>query len=75
MRRIALSESQFLHIANAAKALSPADQPAFFDAVANALRDVVVGDGSVGRAIMIAQLQFGSHREVAVGAPRSRRMV
>ncbi len=75
MRRIALTESQFLHITNAAKALAPADQVAFVEAVASSLRDQVIGDGSVGRAIRIAQLQFGGHREVAVGAPRSRRMV
>jgi hypothetical protein len=58
MPRIPLTESQFLHIVNAAKALSPGDQPAFFEKVADALRDVPIGDGSVGRAIKIAQLQF-----------------
>ena len=73
MRRIALTESQFLHIANAAKALAPTDQPTFFEKVADALRDVAIGDGSVGRAIRIAQLQF-PHPEVEA-APRSRRRV
>jgi hypothetical protein len=73
MRRISLTESQFLHIASAAKALALADQPAFFDAVANALRDVPVGDGSVFRAIRIAQLQF-PHPETA-HTSKSRRQV
>jgi hypothetical protein len=58
MQRITLIEAQFLHIANAAKALNPADQPRFLEKVADALRDVPIGDGSVGRAIQIAQLQF-----------------
>jgi hypothetical protein len=56
--RLSLTESQFLHIANAAQALAPADQSVFYEKVADALRDVPIGDGSVGRAIKIAQLQF-----------------
>ena len=74
MHRISLTESQFLHVANAAKALAPTDQSAFFEAVANALRDVAIGDGSVGRAIKIAQLQF-PHPVTAHTAPKSRRQV
>lgn len=73
MRRIPLSESQFLHIANAAKALAPTDQPAFFDAVATPCA-TCDRDGSVGRAIKIAQLQF-PHPETANTAPKSRRRV
>lgn len=72
MHRIALSESQFLHVANAAKALAPADQSAFFEKVADALRDVI-DDGSVGRAIKAAQLQF-PHPEITV-PNNSRRQV
>jgi hypothetical protein len=71
MRRISLTESQFLHVANAAKALVPADQPAFFEKVADALRDVPIGDGSVGRAIKIAQLQF-PHPVVTAPSKNSR---
>ena len=73
MRRISLTESRFLHIANAAKALVPADQPDF-EKVADALRDVPIGDGSVGCAIKIAQLQF-PHPVTARTALKSRRRV
>ena len=74
MRRISLAKSRFLHIANAAKALVPADQPAFFEKVADALRDVPIGDGSVGCAIKTAQLQF-PHPVTAHTAPKLRRRV
>jgi hypothetical protein len=75
MQRISLTEAQFLHICAAAKALAPPDQPTFFGKVADALRDVPIGDGSVGHAIRIAHLQF-PHPQVTHEVPKqSRRKV
>ena len=74
MQRMSLTESQFLHICHAAEALAPPDQPTFFERVADALRDVPIGDGSVGCVIRLVQLQF-PHPEKTDAAPRSRRRV
>lgn len=56
--KIILSETQFLAIANAARALVPNDQPAFFQAVSDELQGKLIGDGTIGQAIRIAQAKF-----------------
>jgi hypothetical protein len=55
---IPLSEAQFLALARAAAALSSADHDQFLTAVAHELAGQPIGDGSVGRAIRIAQARF-----------------
>jgi hypothetical protein len=59
---IALTEPQFLAIANAAGALCPSDRDRFYAAVAVELQGRPIGDGSVGCAIRAAQAKF-SHPE------------
>jgi hypothetical protein len=69
MPKVQLTESQFLAISNAARAVAPTDDAAFFQAVADELKGKPVGDGSVGCAIRIAQTKF-KHPETA-HAPHS----
>ena len=67
--KIPLTETQYLAIANAARALALADHAAFLQAVADELKGKPIGDGSVGCAIRIAQERF-PHPETA-HAPHS----
>ena len=57
-RKIPLTETQFLAIANAAHALALTDHAAFFQAVAGELKGKPIGDGSIGCAIRAAQAKF-----------------
>jgi hypothetical protein len=59
---IALSQPQFLAIANAAAALNPVDRDQFIVAIAAELAGMPIGDGSIGRAIREVQCRF-SHPE------------
>jgi hypothetical protein len=59
---IPITELQFLAIANAAAALCPSDRDRFVAAVHAELVGQPIGDGSIGRAIRIAQVKF-SHPE------------
>jgi hypothetical protein len=56
--KIELTETQFLAVTNAARALAPTDHAAFFQEVASELKGKAVGDGSVGCAIRVAQTKF-----------------
>jgi hypothetical protein len=47
--KIILSETQFLAIANAARALVPNDQPAFFQAVSDELQGKLIGTAPSAR--------------------------
>ena len=62
MSPISITEPQFLAIANAAAALCPSDRNRFVAAVHAELAGQPIGDGSIGRAIRIAQIKF-SHPE------------
>lgn len=67
---LTVTSTQFLAIANAAAALSPADRDPFIAAVAAELaRAPMIGDGSVHRAIHAAQSKF-PHPEVEPVPPR-----
>ena len=67
--KIELTETQFLAVTNAVRALAPTDHAAFFQAVASELKGKAIGDGSVGCAIRVAQEKF-PHPETA-HAPHS----
>jgi hypothetical protein len=66
---ILLTGPQFLAIVNAAAALCPLDRDQFLAAVAAELREKMVGDGSVHRAIRAAQSKF-PHPEPEPVPPR-----
>jgi hypothetical protein len=66
---IPVSENQFLAIFNAAAALCLSDRDQFVVAVAQELEGQPVGDGSIGRAIRVAQSKF-SHPEPERGRSR-----
>jgi hypothetical protein len=55
---ILVTEPQYLAIANAAAALCPSDRDRFIAAVHAELAGQSIGDGSIGRAIRIAQTKF-----------------
>jgi hypothetical protein len=55
---IALSDSQLDAIVRAAAPLAPADRAKFLEAVAEALRGRVIGDGTVYLAIAEAQRKY-----------------
>jgi hypothetical protein len=56
--KLQLTEAQFLAVTNAARALGLSNQAVIFQAVADELNGKVIGDGSVGCAIRIAQAKF-----------------
>jgi hypothetical protein len=58
MPPIALSDEQLAAIMRACAPLRPDDRAGFLEAVAAALQGREIGDGSVGRAIVVAQKQF-----------------
>ena len=47
---IALTDAQLAAVMRAAEPLAPADRGRFLEAVASALRDREIGDGTIGRA-------------------------
>ena len=55
---IPISELQYLAIANAAAALCPSDRDQFIARVHVELRGQPIGDGTIGRAIRAAQVNF-----------------
>ena len=55
---IPISELQYLTIANAAAALCPSDRDQFIARVHAELRGQPIGDGTIGRAIRAAQVNF-----------------
>ena len=55
---IPISELQYLAIANAAAALCPSDRDQFIARVHAELRGQPIGDGTIGRAIRAAQVNF-----------------
>ena len=62
MSPLSVSELQWLAIANAAAALCPSDRDQFIARVHAELRGQPIGDGTIGRAIRAAQVNF-SHPE------------
>ena len=58
MSPLAVTETQFLAIANAAAALCPSDRDQFIARVHAELRGQPIGDGTIGRAIRIVQASF-----------------
>ena len=55
---IPISELQYFAIANAAAALCPSDRDQFIARVHAELRGQPIGDGTIGRAIRAAQMNF-----------------
>jgi hypothetical protein len=55
---IPISELQYLAITNAAAALCPSDRDQFIARVHAELRGQPIGDGTIGRAIRAAQVNF-----------------
>ena len=55
---IPISEPQYLAIVNAAAALCPSDRDQFIARVHAELRGQPIGDGTIGRAIGAAQVNF-----------------
>ena len=55
---IPISELQYFAIANAAAALCPSDRDQFIARVHAELRGQPIGDGTIGRAIRAAQVNF-----------------
>jgi len=66
--KITLSETEFLAIANAARALVPNDQPAFFQTVSDELQGKLIGDGTIGQAIRNAQARSAGFRPTCRGS-------
>ena len=55
---ISVSEIQWLQIANAAEALSPADREPFVTRIARELEGKPIGEGTVARAVAISFKAF-----------------
>jgi hypothetical protein len=58
MSPILVTETQYLAILNAANALCASDRDQFVAAVYAELHGKPIGDGSIGRAIMVTQVAF-----------------
>jgi hypothetical protein len=69
---ISLTDDQLTVITNAAHPLPPQDRGPFLERVAELLRGVEIGDGSIGRAVREAQREFLRPPAVTDGTAVSR---